>query len=114
MTAPVRQSQCCGTLQILEKTAKHHSASQPGQSRGPTSNMFQHEEQVWSKGGQQLQEFWHGAEAHLKASKCSPKGLLISVCPALDATASHEHHNHTTYNLYFTFPSCLFCCVVEY
>ena len=30
--------------------------------------MFQYDEQVWTKGGQQLQEFWNSAEQHLKAS----------------------------------------------
>ena len=59
--------------------------------------MFQHEEQVWSKGGQQLQEFWHGAVAHLKVSKCNPKWPGISALPASDTSASHGHYKHMTH-----------------
>ena len=58
--------------------------------------MFQHEEQAWSKGGQQLQEFWHGAEAHLKASECNRKRPPTSVSPALDTTAS-KHTTHASH-----------------
>lgn len=39
-------------------------------------NMFQYDEQVWTKGGQQLQEFWNSAELHLKeALKLQPSAV---------------------------------------
>ncbi|KAL3153705.1 hypothetical protein ABBQ32_013302 [Trebouxia sp. C0010 RCD-2024] len=66
--------------EILEKTAKHHTSSQPGQSDQPKVNMFQHDDQVWTKGGQQLQEFWNGAEAHLKEALRLQPGAITEGC----------------------------------
>ncbi|KAL3140399.1 hypothetical protein ABBQ38_004659 [Trebouxia sp. C0009 RCD-2024] len=66
--------------EILERTAKHHTSGQPGQSDQPKVNMFQHDEQVWTKGGQQLQEFWNGAEAHLKDALRLQPGAVAEGC----------------------------------
>ena len=58
-------------LQILQKGAADPVFCRVMGRPIPKSglNMFQHDEQVWVKGGQQLLEFWSSGEAHLKASR---------------------------------------------
>jgi hypothetical protein len=65
-------------LQILQKAACDAAFCRAlGRSTPQTGlNMFQYDEQVWTKGGQQLQEFWNSAELHLKARNHSLLLLL--------------------------------------
>ena len=52
-------------MQILQKAAAFYRVL--GRTVPESGlNMFQYDEQCWTKGGQQLQEFWNSAELHLK------------------------------------------------
>ena len=68
-------------MQILQKAASDAAFCRAlGRSRPAGGlNMFQFDEQVWTKGGQQLQEFWNSAEQHLKVSmtKATETELLL-------------------------------------
>ncbi|DBA95870.1 hypothetical protein WJX77_002544 [Trebouxia sp. C0004] len=74
----------CGFLrhaqvsEILQKAACDAAFCRAlGRSRPQIGiNMFQYDEHVWTKGGQQLQEFWNSAELHLKAAlKLQPSAV---------------------------------------